>query len=143
MLATGSGNRRAGFTLLEVMVAFTILVVGILMIMPMTVFMIKANVHNKYLAQARLLAEQYAEHMRSLDYEDAMLSDDGDTTDLNNLTDPDHADTLQIGRETYFVAWNIKETDVKTINIIVSWLDPTDNRRHRVSFETVRAPVSR
>ncbi len=142
----GAGKRR-GFTLLEVMIAFTILAVGVLALAPLTVFMLKGNLNTKHLNQARLLAEQYAERVRALDYEDAFLADDGDTTDLSDVQTPDHSDTVVIDGQQYVVMWNIAKDlpmrGIKSVNIIVQWKSPIDDRTHRVNFLTYKAAVSR
>lgn len=139
--------KRKGFTLLEVLIAFTLLTIGVLALAPLTVFMLKGNLHTKHLNQARLLAEQYAERVRALDYEDAFLADDGDTTDLDDIQTPDHSDTVVIDGQQYVVDWNVATNlpvqGVKSVNIIVLWRTPADNELHRVSFLTYKAAVSR
>ena len=140
-------RKHNGFTLLEVMIAFTILVIGVMAIVPVTVFMCKSNIHNKKVSNARLLAEQYTENFRAVDYENIDLIDDADTTDLFDSTTPDHADTVSIERDNYFIMWNIADNvpsaGIKSINIIIAWDDRTDNSRHRLNFLTYKAAVSR
>ena len=140
-------EKRKGFTILEVMVAFTILVIGVMAIVPITVFMYKSNVHNKRLSSAKFLAEEYAENFRAVDYGNIQLQDDADTSDLFDIDTPDHADTTTMQRDTFYVMWNIAEnvpsTGIKSINIIVAWDDRTDNSRHQINFLTYKAAVSR
>jgi len=144
------GNKiksRDAFSMLEVMVAFTILAVGILAIVPITVFMLQSNIHNKNIAQARLIAEQYAENFRAIDYENAILMDDGDTTDLDDIINPDFSDTVDFEGQDYVVSWNIATNlpspGIKSVNIIVSWQSTVDDFTHRLDFLTYKAAVSR
>ena len=140
-------RRRSGFTLLEVMVAFTILTVGLLAIIPVTIFMVKSNLHNKYFTKARMLAEQFSEQLRTVDYEDALISDDGDTTDAMNITNPDHTDTITVDNMQYYILWNIKTranpAGLKEINIIVLWDDPVLKKRTELTTLAYKAAVSR
>lgn len=140
-------EKRKGFTILEVMIAFTILVIGVMAIVPITVFMYKSNVHNKRLSSAKFLAEEYAENFRAVDYGNIQLQDDADTSDLFDIDTPDHADTTTMQRDTFYVMWNIAENvpsaGIKSINIIVAWDDRTDNSRHQINFLTYKAAVSR
>jgi len=129
------------------MIAFTILVIGVMAIVPITVFMYKSNVHNKRLSSAKFLAEEYAENFRAVDYGNIQLQDDADTSDLFDIDTPDHADTTTMQRDTFYVMWNIAENvpsaGIKSINIIVAWDDRTDNSRHQINFLTYKAAVSR
>jgi len=135
------------FTLIEVMVAFTILAIGVLGILPVVVFFVKSNVHNRQSTQARLLAEQYAERLRTVDYENVILADDGDTTDAENVAAPDHVDTVAADGVDYRVMWNIFENfgqqGVKRINIIILWTDPDSRQTKQFNTLEYRAAVSR
>ena len=153
MLEMETGNKkrkisaRRAFTMLEVMVAFTILAVGVIAIVPVTVFMVESNIHNKHFAQARLIAEQYSESLRTLDYENILLADDGDTTDAGDVANPDHSDTLVVDNTEYTVNWNIKTASspqgMKEINIIIVWKDPASNRQKQLTTLAFKAAVSR
>ena len=153
MLAAVHGDRAIrpssnnGYSLLEVMVAFTILTVSILGILPVTAFMLKQNTNNAHFAQARYIMEQYSEFIRSVDYDDVMLTDDGDTTDLFNIITPDRCDSNTMYGQKYYVRLNIAQnvpvTDVKTINITITWKDPSSNASEKISALTYKAAVSR
>lgn len=83
-----------GFSLIEVMVALAILAIGLLGLLNLSFYAIRANKQNKEIIWARLLAEQTAQDLQLADYDDALLQDDGDTTDLDDMTNPDHSSVL-------------------------------------------------
>lgn len=83
-----------GFSLIEVMVALAILAIGLLGLLNLSFYAIRANKQNKEIIWARLLAEQTAQDLQLADYDDALLQDDGDTTDLDDISNPDHSSVL-------------------------------------------------
>ena len=142
-----TGKSRKGFTLAEVLVAFTLLMIGVMSIVPMMAFVIGENMRNKHYIQARLILEQFGEELRTIDYDNPVLDDDGDTTDINNIANPDFADTVVVEDFSYFVSWNIHENfrmfGVKQVGIAVSWIEPSTQMRRTVRSSTLKAAVSR
>ena len=141
-------SARPGLTLLEVMVAFTILLIAGLALMPMAAYIMKTNLYNKRVAQARLLMQQYAEQFRSLDFGDPLISDDGDTTDLWDTLSYDHTDSVTVEGTLYVLGWNVVNdsptSGVKTINIFVEWHDPAiEMRKKRVNLLTYKTSAPR
>lgn len=135
-----SGNQKQkGFTLLEVIVAISILTVGLLAVASMQGSAIMANASATDVTDATTIAADRLEKLAALAYNDSDLKDRdddgaaglGDTGfDHNPLTggDADYGITEQTARgKTYSVYWNIAVDDpkagIKTIQVIVAWQD--------------------
>lgn len=86
-----TANGEGGFTLLETSIAFVVMMVGALACSSLFVFSINNNVGGSERAISMGIAQQQLEQIRSVDYEDATLTDG--TTDL----------TVNSGGRTYNV----------------------------------------
>jgi len=122
-------KNRKGFTLVEVLVALFILAIAFLGVGPLVIMTVKGNRIVREHINARLLAERMTEYLRSTDYEDPLLSNDGDNEDLSDTLTPDHSTVDTIDNVIYKVLWNIAEDQpqagLKTIQIIIKWKDKT------------------
>jgi len=122
-------KNRKGFTLVEVLVALFILAIAFLGVGPLVIMTVKGNRIVREQINARLLAERMTEYLRSTDYEDPLLSNDGDNEDLSDTLTPDHSTVDTIDNVIYKVLWNIAEDQpqagLKTIQIIIKWKDKT------------------
>jgi prepilin-type N-terminal cleavage/methylation domain-containing protein len=138
---------RKGFTMLEVMVAFTILTVFVLATVPVLTYLIRGNVRNKSLGQARTVAERFSEQLRIQNYDSPLITDDGDTLDLNNIATPDHRDSVDLDDQRFFVLWNVFDNhpnaSMKTINVIVRWRSDSDVRWHQISTICLKSASAR
>lgn len=136
---------KNGFSILEVMVAFLIMAIGFMGMLYLALFAIKANAMGQKMGNARFIAEQRAENLRSLDYRHPLLIDDGDTLDLDDLTTPDYSDSLDQNGMRYDIAWNIAENipenGIKTIRIHVLWEE--ENRDKHFEFTTFKGSARR
>jgi len=138
-IGTSGNAKQKGFTLLEVIVAISILTVGLLAVASMQGSAIMANASATDVTDATTLAADRLEKLASLAYDDTDLFDTdsdgaaglGDTgVDNNPATgnDADYGITWQTARgKTYSVYWNIAVDDArvgtKTIQVIVAWQD--------------------
>lgn len=146
----GLGRCEKGFTLLEVLVAVSILTVGLLAVASMQGSASRNNVYAGSRTVAATWASDQMEDLLSLSWNDPLLSDaDGDgaagLSDVGFDNDPatqgdaDH----EVTRGKYSIYWNVVDnqvaTDTKTINVIVTWSDY--GLKGRVSMERVIARV--
>jgi type IV pilus assembly protein PilV len=136
---------RQGFTLIEVLVAITILTIGLLAVAKMQVSAIQGNYFSNNTTTALTLAEQKMEDLLGRNYAtDADLVDTqaGNNTDLTSLVTKDHEE-LNVNEEgvagsgIYHRVWNVADdtpiTDTKTITIIVTWTKGSHTHRMHLS----------
>ena len=145
------GRRRGpgGFTLVEVLMAMTILTIGLLGVAKMQISAIHGNYTSSTTTVALTLAEQKMESLMSTSYSDASLNNTDTANDaaLSSVTTVDHEEqnvreTGQVGGGIYHRIWNIADhpsgtenlPTMKEVTVIVTW----DNDRHRVSLSSIR-----
>lgn len=132
-----------GFTIVEVMVAFLIMVIGFTFMLQLVLFMFKANIVGRDMAEAKFVAEQVAERIRSMDYRSAELVDDGDTGDLDDIASPDYEDTLVVSgtqyRQLYNIADGVPYANVKTVRIFILW--NAGNTNHSYAITTYKGDI--
>jgi len=136
-----------GFTVIEVMIAVTILAIGLLGIASMQMNAIRSNSLSDNITCALTLAEDKMEELMGLDYSDPALEDIvfKNNDDLTNITkgwvdkqEPliDEAGKLDAGH--FRRVWNIADdTPIdsnKTVTVIVLW----NNDKHHVSLTSVK-----
>lgn len=106
---TGEG----GFTLMEVLIAITILSVGLLAIASMQITAIQTTGGAKSISRGVLWAEDRMEMLTSLPYSNAMLNDTG-----GNIPDPSPPANFNI---SWTVDDNNPRTSCKLITVTVQW----------------------
>ncbi len=127
-----------GFTLLEVIMAISILTIGLLAVASMQVSAIRGNTMSRVYTQSTDRAQDMAEKLLALNLIDPRLSDtDGDgNTGLDDTgANADHVDTSD---PTYTVYWNVAEDwaggsaepGVNSVRIIVTWTERGISRSH-------------
>jgi type IV pilus assembly protein PilV len=124
------GHNKQGFTLLEVIVAISVLTIGLLAVASMQVSAIRGNASAFGLTEATSWASDQVEKLIVLAYDHADLQDmdgdgasglenDSEVTDDNPNPPPTHG--------KYKVYWNVAVDDTangtKTVNVIVTWTD--------------------
>lgn len=136
---------QGGFTVIEVMIAITILAIGLLGIASMQMNAIRGNSLSDNITCALALAEDKMEELMGLDYFDPALEDILFNNNLAGISEGlvdkqeqriDEAGKLNAGH--FRRVWNITDDtpiqDNKTITVIVLW----DNNNHQVSLTSVK-----
>lgn len=113
------------FTLLEILIAITILVVGILGVAGLTIGIIKGNLASREVTTAVTLAQDKLEDIKRLGYNNAA----GGTEGYNS-----NADFPAYKRVTTITA-NTPTTNMKKVTVTVSW----ENDSHSLAVETFLA----
>jgi len=140
-------DRQAGFTLVEILIAVSILTIGLLGAASMQVSSIRGNQFSERVTTALCLAEDRMEELMRRGYSDALLADLKDKPlDTIDASDVDHEDLPAIDETGQTVAggpyrrvWNVDDSaapNIKTITVIVTW----DNNKHRVSLTSIKSP---
>ncbi len=149
-------RKEKGFSLLEVMVAITVLSFGILAVASMQVSAIRGNALSRDLTKASSLARGKVEDLMLADYNDPAVADrDGDGTDQDANDDgldddggnfglDDEAEADWDGIETspsgivYGLFWNVAEDEplngAKRIRVIVTWTERGAGKRVSMDF---------
>ena len=107
-----------GFTLSEVLVAIVVLSLGLLGLETMHIAAIQVNTIASRMTQATTLAQERAELLMAMPYNDPMLADTTSKGSFTSYTDPQPP-------QGYTIRWEV-DTDtpsggIKTINIYVTW----------------------
>ena len=138
----GCIKQQRGFTLIEILVAISILCVGLLAVASMQITSIRGNSFAEGTTDAITWACDRVEKLVQLgleDFDNAQLRDtDGDgDTGLNDATSATADNSVTQG--IYTIYWNVSEDSLldntKTINVIVTWTD--HGVQKSVSLQTI------
>lgn len=132
---------KKGFSLIELLVALSILAIGLLGIIPLAITTIRLNAFQNQMLNAKYLAERQAEYLRSISLNSPDLTNDNDNNDLDNTTNPDHNITRIMDGTTYNIMWNVAEdsSGVRIVNIIVQWTVPRTRQLKRYTVTLARS----
>uniref|UniRef100_A0A7V3ZWY1 Prepilin-type N-terminal cleavage/methylation domain-containing protein n=1 Tax=candidate division WOR-3 bacterium TaxID=2052148 RepID=A0A7V3ZWY1_UNCW3 len=135
-------RRRKGFSLIELVVALSILTIGLLGVIPLAIATIRLNSLQNQMLNAKYLAERYSERFKSVSFDAPDLANDGDNNDLDDRNNPDHTELQTIENIQYTIMWNIADNldGTKTIRTFVRWFDTRSGRQREYIVETVRSP---
>ncbi len=133
-----------GFSLVEVLIAISVLAIGILAVASIQGYAIRASSSANAVSYASVLAADRLEKLLALSHDDPLLEDkDGDgssgldDTGFDNnpdtIADADFADLNQLhGGRAFHIYWNIApDTPVqgaKTLKVIVVWNEKNSSK---------------
>jgi type IV pilus assembly protein PilV len=146
--------QEKGYTLIEVLIAITVLAFGLMAVATMQVTAIKTNAIASGISQGLTLAQARVEELMNLPYGHDDLKDfDGDGTgkDLDNDGVDDNEDNFGLNHtegeadnstpetnDGYTIYWNVAINvpviDSKTIRVIVTWTEKGRNKRIKLDF---------
>lgn len=137
-------NRQQGFTLIEVLIAMTLLVIGILAVASMQIASLGGNNLASRVTEATTWVGDEIETIMSRPYTHADLDDDN----LNGVAGLDHTDTAgsladggPVVQGDFTIFWNVAndtpKADCKTIRVLVRRLDKGVPKT--VSFDYLKA----
>jgi len=134
-------KKEKGFTLIEVLIAISILTVGILAMASMQISSIRGNYFSSNLTGGTNWAQDKVEYLISLDYDHNDLKDtDGDGNGGLDDTTSATSDYPPETHDIYTLYWNVAPdwpvNNTKTIRVIVTWVDKATKS---VSLDYIKA----
>ena len=117
-------KREAGFTLLEIIMAISILTVGLLAVASMQISAMRGNSFSRDVTESTDAVQDRVEKLFAVNINDSSLT-------AGNHPDPDPTDKYQ-------VSWNVQNntpiTGVKTITVTAQWSDHGITKTHTFAF---------
>ena len=141
-----SGNQSA-FTLIEVLIAISILTIGLLGVAKMQITAIKGNYFSGNTSFVLKLAEEKMEDLLRINFSDNALNDTqtGNNGNLTSITIVDHEERINkagqvVASGPYHRIWNVADdtpiTNNKTVTVIVTW---GNNDGHRAILSCIKS----
>jgi type IV pilus assembly protein PilV len=131
-------KKSHGFTLVEVLVALTILIIGILGTLMLEVSSMKGNTSSRNMQAAIVLAEDFLEQTRNTSYTSIILNNGNHTNSELGTTNP--IDVQGNGGGIYSRTWSVVNDapliNLKTITVTVGWTNKLVS--HSVALTTVK-----
>ncbi len=117
-------SKKNGFSLIEVLIALIFLAIGLLAIASLHVTSVRGNFFSNNLMQATYVAQDQLEYLKSLPFDDPLLStgDHGDGT--KNISGIDFNRIYRV---------DLLSGNLKSVKYTVSW---NDGANHNISFST-------
>jgi prepilin-type N-terminal cleavage/methylation domain-containing protein len=139
-----SGRKRAprhlsdaGFSLIEVMIAFTILGVGLLAVAGAQVSSIQGSQSGRHLTQAAIVAQTQIEQLNRSSWTTLVPAGWTVPVAMTTLVDDGNGGAIE---QTYNVSWQFLDVfigETRSIDVRVNWTEP-NGRNRSVATSTIR-----
>ena len=129
-------ERRAGFSLIEVMVAFTILGVGLLSVAAAQVKAIHGTQSGRHLTQASLVAQNQIDALARDSWVNLAVTAWTAPVPVDSVVDDGNGNQVE---QTYNVRWQIQDVvpdETRSVDVQVTW-DENDGRLRSVGASTI------
>lgn len=126
------GHRQGGYTLLEMLISLTVLLIGMTGIISLQQSAMRQGSYTRHAQEAAILAEDKLEYFRTTTL--TTVIDDFETVDEQGIVDPD-------GNGFYRREWTVVRDDTNflfDVTVTVSW-DERGNETHSIVYFTQRA----
>ena len=129
LIAPGDDNQR-GFTLIEVLIALLVLMVGMAGILSLQLTSMKATAFSRHATEASSLAEDKVEELRTVPLSSARFASGSDQVDSRGVAD---------AAGLYTRTWTITAgTDNTIVNVSVAWTE-RGNEPYTISMSDMRS----
>ncbi len=123
---------EGGFSLLELLIALTILLIGITGILTMQIVSLRATAYSRHATEAAVLAEDKLEQLRTVPINNALLANGDENINAQGLTTGNAQ--LDFFRRQWSTVW---VAGVGTVTVTVRWLE-RGSEPHAITMRTQR-----
>jgi type IV pilus assembly protein PilV len=132
-----------GFTLIEVMIAATILAVGLLALAGMQVSAIRGGKQGRHTTEAAAAARSQLEQFDRMNFTSGSLNATGGwvaPTPVSNAGNTVQSTNGTVVEEAYNLQWRITDVDpfTKSIDVQVTWTDNTNQQQKTLVLSTMK-----
>jgi prepilin-type N-terminal cleavage/methylation domain-containing protein len=137
---------ESGFTLLELLIAMTVALIGLAGMMSIFVTLARSNSVNRQQGDAVAISQRVAEDLRSLSIDELAATYGGGALPIDQVAMPAVSERSIIYTPVLSVTPNADDPDLLLVRVEVQWQeagDPSAEARHRIGLEVLRTRLER